>query len=192
MLAEDSPHHDANRWLTLMSTHGVSVWNSVPSLFDMLHTLARARQVTLRDLRIALLSGHWVEPDSGERLRTLAPSAQAFALGGATEAAIWSTIWPMSSPLPEGCHSVPYGFPLRNQRFRVVDTLGNDTPDWVPGELWIGGLGVARGYCADARLTALHFNGDYPWRWYRTGDRSRYRPDGVLEFLGRIDSQIKL
>lgn len=192
VLAEDSPHHDADRWLTLMSTHGVSVWNSVPSLFDMLHALACARQVTLPDLRIALLSGDWVEPDSGERLRTLAPSAQAFALGGATEAAIWSTVWPMSSPLSEGCHAVPYGFPMRNQRFRVVDALGNDTPDWVPGELWIGGLGVARGYCADARLTALHFNGDYPWRWYRTGDRGRYRPDGVLEFLGRTDNQIKL
>lgn len=141
VLAEDAPHHDADRWLTLMSTHGVSVWNSVPSLFDMLQTLACARQVTLPDLRIALLSWDWVKPDSGERLRTIAPSAQVFALGGATEAAIWSTIWPMSSPLPEGCYTVPYGFPLRNQRVRVVDALGNDTPDWVPGELWIGGLG---------------------------------------------------
>lgn len=192
VLAEDSPHHDADQWLTLMSTHGVSVWNSVPSLFDMLCTLARARQVTLPNLRIALLSGDWVEPDSGERLRTIAPSAQTFALGGATEAAIWSTIWPLSSSIPEGYHTVPYGFPLRNQRVRVVDTLGNDTPDWVPGELWIGGLGVARGYCADSRLTTLHFNGDYPWRWYRSGDRGRYRPDGVLEFLGRIDKQVKL
>lgn len=192
VLAEETQHRDVDRWLTLMRDHCVSVWNSVPSLFEMLHSLANVRQVMLPDLRNVLLSGDWVDPASSERLRALAPSAQVFALGGATEASIWSTIWPMSSTIPEGCHTVPYGFPLRNQRIRVVDSLGNDSPDWVPGELWIGGLGVARGYCADARLTALHFNGDYPWRWYRTGDRGRYRPDGVLEFLGRIDTQIKL
>ncbi|WP_280363325.1 non-ribosomal peptide synthetase, partial [Nocardia wallacei] len=88
--------------------------------------------------------------------------------------------------------SIPYGRPLRNQCFRVVDESGGDRPDWVPGELLIGGAGVARGYRGEPGLTAAAFSEDAGIRWYRTGDLGRYRPDGILEFLGRADRQVKI
>jgi hypothetical protein len=81
---------------------------------------------------------------------------------------------------------------LRNQHYRVVDQSGRDCPDWVPGELWIGGAGVAQGYRGDPELTRQRFVTVAGERWYRTGDLGRYRPGGVLEFLGRLDNQVKL
>ncbi|MFI6902189.1 phosphopantetheine-binding protein, partial [Nonomuraea sp. NPDC050394] len=80
------------------------------------------------------------------------------------------------------------GRPLANQCFRVVDSAGRDCPDWVPGELWIGGAGVAKGYRGDPETTGAKFTGG----WYRTGDMGRYWPDGTLEFLGRLDHQVKI
>jgi yersiniabactin nonribosomal peptide synthetase len=74
----------------------------------------------------------------------------------------------------------------------VVDSRGRDCPDWVPGELWIGGAGVARGYRADPQATARQFVSRGGERWYRTGDLGRYWPDGMIEFLGRSDHQIKI
>jgi acyl-CoA synthetase (AMP-forming)/AMP-acid ligase II len=88
--------------------------------------------------------------------------------------------------------SIPYGFPLRNQQYRVVDAAGADRPDWVPGELWIGGAGVALGYQGDPERTAAQFVTHAGQRWYRTGDLGRYWPDGTLEFLGRTDRQVKV
>lgn len=192
VLTEDEGYRDAESWLALMVEHQVSIWNSVPMLLEMLIDVAQLRSVSLPALRLALLSGDWIATDIAARLRGTAPDAQVIALGGATEASIWSNAWPVAMTPPDGWQSVPYGLPLRNQQFRVVDSLGFDAPDWVAGELLIGGQGVARGYCADEALTQAQFSGAYPLRWYRTGDRGRYRPDGVLEFLGRRDGQIKL
>jgi amino acid adenylation domain-containing protein len=98
---------------------------------------------------------------------------------------------------PETSGVPPIGRPLPNLRIYVVDARGALTPRGVPGELWIGGVGLARGYLARPALTAERFLPD-PWsgapgeRLYRTGDLVRHRPDGSLEFLGRIDHQIKL
>jgi acyl-coenzyme A synthetase/AMP-(fatty) acid ligase/acyl carrier protein len=113
------------------------------------------------------------------------------ALGGATEAAIWSNAFPVARVDP-AWRSVPYGFPLRNQCYRVVDGRGRDCPDWVPGELWIGGVGVARGYRGDPQRTKRRFVQHEGRPWYRTGDLGRYWTDGTLEFLGRADLQVKI
>src|SRR5207248_2288218 len=128
--------------------------------------------------------------DLPERLAAVS-GARLVALGGATEASIWSNAFELDR-VPDGWRSVPYGFPLRNQRFRVVDARGRDCPDWVAGELWIGGIGVARGYRGDLVRTAERFVTVSGERWYRTGDLGRYRPDGTLEFLGRRDHQVKV
>jgi dihydroaeruginoic acid synthetase len=93
---------------------------------------------------------------------------------------------------PADWPSIPYGFPLSNQCHRVVDQRGRDRPDWVPGELWVGGIGVAKGYRGDPRSTAARFVEHADRRWFRTGDLVRYRPGGVLEFLGRLDHQVKV
>ncbi len=113
-------------------------------------------------------------------------------MGGATEASIWSNEFLVTDINPNW-RSIPYGFPLTNQCYRIVDSLGRDCPDWVAGELWIGGIGVALGYCNDATRTAEQFidlstTHAAPHNtniWYRTGDLGCYWPNGSIEFLSQ-------
>jgi hypothetical protein len=123
----------------------------------------------------------------------VAPACRFAGLGGATETAIHSTICEVVGALvPSAWTAVPYGTPLRNVRCRVAGPTGHDCPDWVTGELWIGGDGVAAGYRGDPERTAERFVVHDGMRWYRTGDLARYLPDGALEFLGRADHQVKI
>ncbi|MGC4950374.1 amino acid adenylation domain-containing protein [Streptomyces sp. DT224] len=191
VLVDESDRRDAHRWLALCERHSVTVWNSVPALMDMLLTAAGTAPLP-GSLRLALLSGDWIGLDLPGRLeRATSGRCRLVALGGATEAAIWSNAHEVTA-VPREWRSIPYGRPLANQRFRVVDPHGRDCPDWVPGELWIGGAGVAEGYRGDPELTRERFPTTPDGRWYRTGDRGRYWPDGTLEFLGRIDHQVKI
>ncbi|MEU6021883.1 amino acid adenylation domain-containing protein [Micromonospora sp. NPDC047134] len=189
---EDLAGPDPDAWLDTAARHGVTVWNSVPALLDMAleagHDPGR-----LARLRLVMLSGDWIPLDLADRLRAVAPGATVAGLGGATEAAIWSNVHIIDRPLP-GWNSVPYGRPLANQGFHVLDGDLDHVPDWVAGDLYITGAGLARGYHREPELTAAAFlrhprTGE---RMYRTGDRARYRPDGTLEFLGRIDTQVKI
>ncbi|WP_280194086.1 non-ribosomal peptide synthetase, partial [Nocardia farcinica] len=154
-------------------------------------TVAETVPEPLPTLRLALVSGDWVGLDLPARLAARSANCRFIALGGATEASIWSNCFEVERVDPAWV-SIPYGRPLRNQRFRVVDEQGDDRPDWVPGELLIGGAGVARGYRSRPDLTAASFFDEGGVRWYRTGDVGRYRGDGVLEFLGRVDRQVKV
>lgn len=191
VLVDETDRRDAHRWLALCARHAVTVWNSVPALMDMLLTAAEGAPLP-ESLRLALLSGDWIGLDLPGRLgRATADRCGLVALGGATEAAIWSNAHEVTT-VPAHWRSIPYGRPLANQRFRVVDPHGRDCPDWVPGELWIGGTGVALGYRGDVELTRERFPHVSGERWYRTGDQGRYWPDGTLEFLGRIDHQVKI
>ncbi|MBF6209658.1 amino acid adenylation domain-containing protein [Nocardia puris] len=191
VLIADEDRRDAGRWLERVHQHGVTVWNSVPAMLDMLLTTAESGPGLPATLRLALVSGDWVGLDLPGRLAALSQDCRLIALGGATEASIWSNYFEVEKVDPEWT-SIPYGRPLRNQRYRVVDESGHDRPDWVPGELLIGGLGVAHGYRGDPELTRSKFSEADGVRWYRTGDLGRYRPDGVLEFLGRADRQVKV
>ncbi|MFD2235075.1 amino acid adenylation domain-containing protein [Phaeospirillum tilakii] len=192
VVVTETDRREAAAWLRLIRRHGVTVWNSVPILLDMLLTAAGDDPEPL-PLRVALLSGDWIGLDLPSRLTHATAGACRFAaLGGATEAAIWSNLFEVDGPLPAGWGSIPYGFPLPNQAYRVVGATGQDCPDWVVGELWIGGAGVAMGYRGAPALTAERFISRDGQRWYRTGDLGRFRPGGVLEFLGRRDQQIKL
>ncbi|MBF4622856.1 non-ribosomal peptide synthetase [Clavibacter sp. VKM Ac-2872] len=192
VLPEEGEERDAPRWLDLVHEHGVTLWDTVPMLLDMLLVAADDRPGMLGTLRAALVSGDRVGTDlHGPLIRAAGPDTRLVALGGATEAAIWSNAWEVDGPL-EGWASAPYGRPLPDQAFRVLDASGRDCPDWVPGELVIGGRGLARGYRGDPARTAAAFVELDGGRWYRTGDTGRYRPGGILEFLGRADRQVKL
>ncbi|MFI2214227.1 amino acid adenylation domain-containing protein [Streptomyces sp. NPDC020141] len=189
----DGPVPDPVEWTSLVREHRVTVWNSVPALLDMaLH--AGGPYDRLDSLRLVMLSGDWIPLGLPARIREHAPDALVAALGGATEAAIWSNIHlPGPRPLP-GWTSVPYGAPLANQGFHVLDGELADAPDWVPGDLVITGAGLARGYHHAPEQTAAAFrrHPETGERMYFTGDRARYRPDGTLEFLGRADTQVKV
>ncbi|MCZ7437580.1 amino acid adenylation domain-containing protein [Micromonospora sp. WMMC241] len=189
VVVTEEQRRDARAWLRLVTDHRVTIWNTVPALLDMLLTAAGDEPLTA--LRLALVSGDWVGLDLRDRLTACRPHARLVALGGATEAAIWSNACEVHE-VPAHWRSVPYGHPLPNQRYRVVDGRGRDCPDWVPGELWIGGAGVAAGYRGDPQRTAERFVTHDGTRWYRTGDLGRYWPDGTLEFLGRTDHQVKI
>ncbi|WP_436775396.1 amino acid adenylation domain-containing protein [Yinghuangia sp. YIM S09857] len=199
--------HEPSEWLRQLREHRISVLNCVPALLAMLLTAAEqgADQSAgpgpeqggerLPDtLRVVLLGGDWVTADLPVRLHAQVPACRFVGLGGTTETAIHSTVYevPPGAELPSWWRAVPYGRPLANVRCRVVDVLGRDRPDHVPGELWIGGEGVALGYRGDPGRTADRFVEHDGERWYRTGDLARYLGDGTLEFLGRRDHQVKL
>jgi amino acid adenylation domain-containing protein len=184
---------DPGHWLELVCRERVSVWNSVPALMAMLVEHAAGSGGRL-PVRLALLSGDWIPVDLPDRIRGLgAEGAQVVSLGGATEAAIWSIHYPVGEVDP-GWDSVPYGRPLRNQRFHVLNERWQECPVFVPGELFIAGVGLAEGYWRDPERTAASFvvhpgSGE---RLYRTGDLGRWLPSGDIEFLGREDFQVKV
>jgi len=194
VLPDPAGLRDPEHWAGLIERHRVTVWNSVPALMEMLVTHESGRSARrLGSLRLALLSGDWLPVSQPDRLRRLATGIEVVSLGGATEASIWSILYPIGEVDP-AWSSIPYGGPMRNQRFHVLDHALEPRPVWVPGELYIGGTGLARGYWLDAEKTAARFI-EHPCtgeRLYRTGDLGRYLPDGNIEFLGREDFQVKI
>lgn len=189
VLIDEDQRRDAPAWAQMVIDHQITIWNTVPTLLDMLLT-AHTNDTPL-PLRLVLVSGDWVGLDLPGRLHAAAPDCRFLALGGATEAAIWSNVCEVDA-VPQHWTSIPYGRALAGQRYRVVGADGRDCPDWVAGELWIGGAGVARGYRGDPERTAERFVEVDGVRWYRTGDRGRFWDDGTVEFLGRTDHQVKI
>ena len=181
---------DPSHWAELVARHRVTLWNTVPAQLQMLAHYLDSDPAPL-PLRLALLSGDWIPVTLPDHIRSHVPSLVPVSLGGATEAAIWS-IWHPIEKVDPGLPSIPYGVPLANQGFRVLDERGRDTPVWVPGELHISGVGLAQGYFGDQDLTAARFPVVDGERLYRTGDLGRYLPGGEIEFLGREDDQVKI
>ncbi|SFR83687.1 non-ribosomal peptide synthetase [Anaeromicropila populeti] len=192
VLLPEEERKNAGYWLQQIKKYEVTIWNSVPVLLDMLLIAAEGEKNTRLPLKTVMLSGDWIGLDIPERLANLTDKCQLAAMGGATEASIWSNYFTVTLPLPENWVSIPYGKPLSNQAYRVVDDLGRDCPDWVKGELWIGGAGVAKGYFGDEILTQQRFVVEHNIRWYKTGDMGRFWADGNMEFLGRKDYQVKI
>lgn len=181
---------EASEWNRLVKDYGVTIWNTVPALFDMFLTVSESENKSL-PLTKVFLSGDWIKINLFSRLKALNANCRFISLGGATEAAIWSNYYEVVE-LEENWKSIPYGVPLSNQCLRVVDKNGCDCPDYEYGELWIGGLGVAAGYLNQEALTKEKFLTEGGTSWYKTGDMARYRSDGILEFLGRMDTQVKI
>ena len=197
VLPDADRQRDPGHWLELMSRHRVSVWNTAPALLEMLVEYAEidpdAAAAAMSALRLVLLSGDWIPVTLPDRVRALAPHAEVVSLGGATEASIWSICQPVGVVDP-AWPSIPYGRALRGQSFHILDTDGRPCPVGQAGELYIGGDGVARGYLGDPEQTAQRFS-THPVlrrRVYRTGDLGRWRHDGTIEFLGRVDRQVKI
>lgn len=192
VLITNEKKRDSATWLSYIRQYGVTVWNSVPTLMKMVLIEAENQEVILDTLRLAILSGDWIGLDIPDRMKHFAPNAHLAAMGGATEASIWSNVFDVNEDIPAGWDSIPYGTPLKNQFYRVVGEDGMDCPDEVIGELWIGGAGVAKGYVGDEQLTSVKFVNELGQRWYRTGDNGKFWRNGIIEFIGRRDHQIKL
>ncbi len=185
---------DPSLWLRSMRDNGVTIWNSAPQLLKMLLVHASSAGTPVpASLRLALLSGDWIPKDLPKEARDMLPGLWVVSLGGATEASIWSVLHEIAGDYPD-VPSIPYGNAMKNQKMYVLNEAFEPCPEWVPGDLYIGGVGLAVGYWRDEEKTQAAFvvNPESGERLYRTGDRARRLPYGFLEFLGRADLQLKI
>ncbi|WP_199255569.1 non-ribosomal peptide synthetase [Mycolicibacterium mengxianglii] len=188
VVVDEEDRRNPDVWARLIDEHQVTVLHFMPGWLEMLTEVGGGR---LQSVRVVPTGGDWVRPELVRALRAEAPGVRAAGLGGATETATHNTICEPGE-LPVNWSSVPLGVPLPNNVCRVVAADGTDCPDWVPGEFWVSGRGVASGYRGRPDLTAERFVSDAGRTWYRTGDLVRYLPDGNIEFVGRLDHRVKI
>ncbi|TQM31121.1 non-ribosomal peptide synthetase [Nocardia bhagyanarayanae] len=192
VVAEPDGHLDAGYLAETIVENEVTVVHFVPSMLRIFLADMRARQCT--GLRRVITSGEALTADLRDEFFGLLP-ASLHNLYGPTEAAIDVTYYDCRRDDPDPV--VPIGRPIANTRIHLLDRHRNPVPIGVTGELYIGGIGVAKGYVSRPELTAERFVED-PWAaepgvlLYRTGDLARFRPDGAIEYLGRADQQVKI
>lgn len=194
VIPETNAAKDPSHWLDAIAHQQITVWNSVPAQMQMLVEYACGHlEFPLTSLRLVFLSGDWLPLTLPSRIKAIAKNAQVISLGGATEASVWSILYPIETIDPTW-KSIPYGCPMTNQQFYILNEALEPCPVWVPGQLYIGGIGLAKGYWRDEQKTAASFI-THPVtgsRLYRTGDLGCYLPNGQIEFLGREDYQVKV
>jgi len=178
---------DGHRLLALMASSGVTVMQATPATWRLLLEAGWAERTGLK----LLCGGEALPRDLADAL--LARAGSVWNMYGPTETTVWSAV----APVAAGSEPVRVGPPIANTEFYVLDGTGQPVPLGVAGELHIGGDGVARGYWNRPELTATRFVPDSfrpgpGRRLYKTGDLVRPRPDGTLEFLGRLDNQVKI
>ena len=182
-----------SHWAELISKYDITLWNSVPAFAQILCSyLDTEKNLTYNNFKTVMLSGDWIPLELPDALKRYMPNVRIACMGGATEASIWSNIHEYSSLRPEW-KSIPYGRALLNQEMYVMDENLNICPMGVKGEICIGGVGLAKGYLNDKEKTDISFvtapNGK---RIYKTGDMGRYDANDEIEFLGRMDTQVKI
>ena len=176
-----------------LERYGVSTLWLTAGLF---HQMVDSQIESLRGVRQLLAGGDVLSVPHVEKALRELPDCRLINGYGPTENTTFTCCHTVSRDEPLGA-SVPIGRPIANTRVFILDRNGQPVPIGVPGELCIGGDGLAREYLKRPELTAEKFvrnpfSGDGERRLYRTGDRVRYRPDGTIEFLGRIDDQVKI
>lgn len=198
---------------TIVSTvkeERITVWNTVPAIMELFieewerknstkplmnrRKNREVKQVALdyNGLRLVMLSGDWIPLGLPQRVWKAFDKAEIYSLGGATEASIWSVYFPIKE-IKEGWKSIPYGYPLANQKLYIMNDKGELCPPGIIGEIWIGGRGVAAGYLNEDEKTKIAFTkkGTYGIL-YHTGDYGVLKKEGYIEFKGRRDAQIKI
>lgn len=198
VIAESNQVIDFPALALMLQKYKVTFWDSVPTTLDFLirNLESTGTHYLQTDLRLVFLSGDWIPVGLPDRIQKFFPNAQVISLGGATEATVWSNYFPINKVDPSW-KSIPYGKPIANNFFYILDADLKPVSEGEHGELFIGGIGVARGYANDDDKSKYAFMDD-PFnkscggRMYRTGDLGRMMPDGNMEFLGRKDQQVKI
>jgi amino acid adenylation domain-containing protein len=191
IIPSETAHRDPTELAWLIEHHRIShiVW--VPSLYHAV--LGEALQAQLESLRFVITAGESLPLELVRRHFQLLPHAALYNEYGPTEATVWCSLY--QTTREESGARVPIGRPIPHMQLYVLDQNLQPMPIGVPGELYIGGECLARGYVNQPQLTHERFlaNPYVPGtRLYRTGDLARYRADGNMEFLGRMDQQVKL
>jgi amino acid adenylation domain-containing protein/non-ribosomal peptide synthase protein (TIGR01720 family) len=195
----DEIAHDPLRLLAAVEERGVTILETVPSLLRILLDEVERQPEPPRPstLRWLIPTGEALLPDLCRRWAERYPGVRLMNAYGPTECSDDVSHFPVPEPFETARAQVPIGRPVANTRLYVADPQLAAVPPGVPGELLVGGAGVGRGYLGEPARTAEVFVPD-PWgpepggRLYRTGDLARRLADGNLEFLGRIDHQVKL
>ncbi|HID7842011.1 enterobactin synthase subunit F [Stenotrophomonas maltophilia] len=189
MVAGPDAHRDPTELARLIRGHGITTAHFVPSMLDAF--LAAPASAGLQ-LRRVFTSGEALDASLRDRFHGRV-QAELHNLYGPTEAAVDVSYWPASAQ--DRSRPVPIGFPVWNTRLYVLDARMQPVPIGVAGDLYLGGVQLARGYLGRDDLTTERFLAD-PFlpgeRIYRTGDVARWRRDGAVEYLGRSDHQVKL
>ena len=198
VIAEKEQVQDPKELKKLLKEEKITFWDSVPSTMNHLvnELELSGESCEYPHLRLAFMSGDWIPVSLPARITSYFPNTKIVSLGGATEGTVWS-IYYVINPSQNYSHSIPYGKPLDNNQFYILDNDRKPVSVGQAGELYIGGIGVARGYINDDAKTRDSFiediilgvKGD---KLYKTGDKGRMMPDGNIEFLGRIDYQVKI
>ncbi|MCS4251613.1 non-ribosomal peptide synthase/polyketide synthase [Pseudomonas sp. BIGb0164] len=190
VVAAPGEHREPARLIETIGRHGITTLHFVPSMLQAFIHEPGVQACT--SLKRIVCSGEALALDAQLQVFAKLPQAGLYNLYGPTEAAIDVTHW---TCVDEGADSVPIGRPIANLATYVLDAQLNPVPAGVSGELYLGGVGLARSYHRRPGLTAERFVPS-PFadgaRLYRTGDRVRQRADGVIEYLGRLDHQVKL
>ena len=201
VMARPGGHRDPAYMLEALAKHDITYFQLVPSQLQMmLETPGADGPNGLPRLRRLFLGGEALPSELLTRVSEVCPKLPITNLYGPTECTVYSTHWSVEPGEWRGGF-VPIGTPIYNTTINLIDASRQRVPIGVPGELCIGGLGLANGYLNRPELTAEKFipdpfakggGGDDKPRLYRTGDRARYRADGTLEYMGRLDTQVKL
>jgi amino acid adenylation domain-containing protein/non-ribosomal peptide synthase protein (TIGR01720 family) len=191
LIAAPGEHRDPGRIVELVRQFKVTTLHFVPPLLQLF--IEDSQIATCTSLKRLFSGGEALPAELRNRVLEQLPDVQLHNRYGPTETAINVTHW--QCRVEDGERS-PIGRPLGNVVCRILDSELNPLPAGVPGELCIGGIGLARGYLGRPGLTAERFvadpMGEEGTRLYRTGDRARWSADGVIEYLGRLDQQVKL
>lgn len=188
---------DPTELARILDTEPITFWDSGPAAMSLVLSGTSAQPPAgTPQLRRVFLGGDWIPVSMPDAIRRRFPRAEVVSTGGATESTIWSNFYRIG-PVDPAWPSIPYGTPLQNSRYYVLDEDYAHVPVGRPGDLYIGGECLSEGYFGDLAMTAAKFLPDphspLPGgRMYHTGDRARWLPDGNVEFLGRTDEQVKV
>ncbi|MBJ9974988.1 amino acid adenylation domain-containing protein [Pseudomonas sp. S75] len=194
VMARPGGHRDPAYLRQVIAAEAVTTLHFVPSMLDVFLAFGDAEAAALRRV---LCSGEALPGALVRRFKAQLPSVELHNLYGPTEAAVDVSAWHCAEPLAQTPDNTPIGKPVANTALYVLDAQRQPVPQGVAGELYIGGVQVARGYLNRDDLTAERFLHD-PFtqrpgaRLYRTGDLARHLADGTLEYLGRNDDQVKI
>ena len=192
-LVDQSVVLDAEKLKEVMVKNNISILHLIPQLFNQ---LAVQDIEIFAGLRYFLVGGDLVQPHYVNLLKRISAHVKILHMYGPTENTTFSTFFPVDL---ENVRRLPIGKPVSNSSVYIVDRYGQLQPVGVPGELCTGGDGVARGYLNNPQLTLEKFlpdfyrsNKSYRTYIYKTGDQARWLADGNIEFLGRMDTQVKI